>query len=90
MSVFVAIDFETPSVRRDSACSVGVAAGCAGRFVLSRTYLFRPPSGQFTFTGLHGLRRGMFAMRRPPPSCDRHSVPGSPKRRRPMAGSPAG
>ena len=56
MSTFVAIDFETASARRDSACAVGVAAGCAGRIVLSRTYLIRPPSGQFTFTDLHGLR----------------------------------
>lgn len=56
LSTFVAIDFETASARRDSACSVGVAVGCAGRVVLSRTYLIRPPSGQFTFTGLHGLR----------------------------------
>ena len=55
MSTFVAIDFETASVRRDSACAVGVAAACAGRVVLSRTYLIRPPAGQFTFTGLHGL-----------------------------------
>ena len=54
-STFVVIDFETASARRDSACAVGVAAGCAGRVVLSRTYLIRPPSGQFTFTGLHGL-----------------------------------
>ena len=56
MRTFVAIDFETASSRRDSACAVGVAAGCAGRVVLSRTYLIRPPSGQFTFTDLHGLR----------------------------------
>ena len=56
MRTFVAIDFETASSRRDSACAVGLAAGCAGRVVLSRTYLIRPPSGQFTFTNLHGLR----------------------------------
>ena len=54
-STFVAIDFETASARRDSACAVGVATGCAGRVVLSRTYLIRPPSRQFTFTGLHSL-----------------------------------
>ena len=54
-STFVAIDFETASARRDSACAVGVAVGCAGRVVLSRTYLIRPPTRQFTFTGLHGL-----------------------------------
>ena len=55
-STFVAIDFETASTRRDSACAVGVAACYAGRVVLSRTYLIRPPSSQFTFTDLHGLR----------------------------------
>ncbi len=54
-STFVAIDFETASVRRDSACAVGIAAGCGGRVVLSQTYLIRPPAVQFTFTGLHGL-----------------------------------
>lgn len=56
MNAFVAIDFETATTRYDSACAVGLAAGCGDRVVLSRTYLIRPPSGQFTFTGLHGLR----------------------------------
>lgn len=55
LGTFVAIDFETASTRRDSACAVGVAAACAGRVVLSRTYLIRPPTWQFTFTGIHGL-----------------------------------
>ena len=55
MPTFVAIDFETATARRDSACAVGVAAGGGGRVVLSRTYLIRPPSGLFTFTDLHGL-----------------------------------
>ena len=55
MSTFVAIDFETATTRRDSACAVGLAAGCDGRIVVSRTYLIRPPSAQFTFTDLHGL-----------------------------------
>ena len=55
MSTFVAIDFETATARRDSACAIGLAACCGGRVVLSRTYLIRPPSAHFTFTGLHGL-----------------------------------
>ena len=55
MSTFVAIDFETATTRRDSACAVGLAAGCDGRIVVSRTYLIRPPSAQFTSTDLHGL-----------------------------------
>ena len=55
MHTFVAIDFETATTRRDSACAVGLAAGYGGRVVLVRTYLIRPPAEQFTFTGLHGL-----------------------------------
>ena len=56
MSTFVAIDFETATARRDSACAVGLAACCSGRVVLARTYLIRPPRPQFTFTEVHGLR----------------------------------
>ena len=56
MSAFVAIDFETATHRRDSACAVGLAAGCNGRIVASRTYAIRPPTPQFSFTGIHGLR----------------------------------
>ena len=52
---FVAIDFETATLRRDSACAVGLAAACDGRIVLARTFLIRPPSAQFTFTGLHDI-----------------------------------
>ena len=55
MSTFVALDFETATARRDSACAVGLAACCGGRVVLARTYLIRPPRPRFTFTGVHGL-----------------------------------
>ena len=55
MTTFVAIDFETATHRRDSACAVGLAAGCNGRVVLARTYLIRPPTAKCTFTDLHGL-----------------------------------
>ncbi|MCY4376887.1 MAG: exonuclease domain-containing protein, partial [Spirochaetaceae bacterium] len=55
MTTFIAIDFETATTRRDSACAVGLAACCGSRIVLSRTYLIRPPAARFTFTGLHGL-----------------------------------
>ena len=55
MTSFVAIDFETATAHRDSACAVGLAACYGGRVVLSRTYLIRPPRPQFTFTRVHGL-----------------------------------
>ena len=56
MTTFVAIDFETANHRRDSACAVGLATGCNGRIVASRTYAIRPPTPQFSFTGIHGVR----------------------------------
>ena len=55
MGTFVAIDFETATTSRDSACALGLAACSGSRIVLSRTYLIRPPARKFTFTGLHGL-----------------------------------
>ena len=48
--------FETANHRRDSACAVGLATGCNGRIVASRTYTIRPPTPQFSFTGIHGVR----------------------------------
>ena len=56
MTTFVAIDFETANHRRDSACAVGLATGCNGRIVASRTYAIRPPTPQFSFTRIHGVR----------------------------------
>ena len=50
----MAIDFETATRRRDSACASGIAVGHRGGVVLSRSYLIRPPSSRFTFTGIHG------------------------------------
>ena len=48
--------FETANHRRDSACAVGLATGCNGRIVASRTYTIRPPTPQFSFTWIHGVR----------------------------------
>lgn len=55
MGTFVAIDFETATFRRDSACAIGLAAGSDNRILLSRTYLIRPPRPRFMFSDLHGL-----------------------------------
>ena len=82
MSTFVAIDFETATTRRDSACAVGLAAGCDGRVILTRTYLIRPPTGPVyvhrpTRPGLGG--RARCANLRP--SCGRRFAPGSTTRR---------
>ena len=52
---FAAIDFETATFARDSACSVGVAfVRDDGRIDLKR-HLIRPPTREFRFTHIHGL-----------------------------------
>jgi len=56
MTRFVAIDFETANHSPDSACAVGLAVCSGGRIVESREYLIRPPSREFVFTYIHGLR----------------------------------
>lgn len=55
MTRFAAIDFETASHGRDSACAVGVAIVERGRIVERLYELIRPPSRQFAFTHIHGL-----------------------------------
>ena len=56
LSTFVAIDFETANHHPDSACAVGLAAGQDGRIVRAQSFLIRPPSPEFVFTEVHGLR----------------------------------
>ena len=56
MSSFVAIDFETANHHRDSACAVGLAAGRGGKIEIVQSFLICPPTSQFAFTGIHGLR----------------------------------
>lgn len=55
MTRFAAIDFETASHGRDSACAVGVVIVERGRIVARLYELIRPPSRQFLFTHIHGL-----------------------------------
>lgn len=55
MTRFAAMDFETASHGRDSACAVGVVIVERGRIVERLYELIRPPSRQFAFTYIHGL-----------------------------------
>ncbi len=55
MTAFAAIDFETASHSRDSACAVGVVIVEHGRIVGRMLERIRPPSRQFDFTHIHGL-----------------------------------
>ncbi len=53
---FVAIDFETANYRPDSACALGLVKVADGIIVDKAVYLIKPPTREFTFTHIHGLR----------------------------------
>ncbi|MBH24952.1 MAG: exonuclease [Myxococcales bacterium] len=55
MGRFVALDFETANLKRDSACQIALAVVEDNTVVETRERLIRPPSRQFTFTYVHGL-----------------------------------
>lgn len=52
---FVAIDFETASSGRESACAVGLVRVEGHEIVARQTRLIRPPSPEFSFTWCHGI-----------------------------------
>lgn len=53
---FVAIDFETANYAANSACAVGLVKVVGGEIAELMVHLIRPPTRQFTFTHIHGLR----------------------------------
>jgi len=60
---FLAIDFETATAGRDSACAVGVAAVADGRVVSSASYLIKPPGNRYDPFNIliHGITPTMTA-----------------------------
>ncbi len=52
---FLAIDFETASYKRDSACAVGLAIVEDNIIKESGSFLIKPPSRWFMFTHIHGI-----------------------------------
>jgi DNA polymerase-3 subunit epsilon len=60
---FLAIDFETATARRDSACAVGVARVEDGQLVSSASYFIQPPKNEYDAfnIGIHGITPDMTA-----------------------------
>lgn len=52
---FVAIDFETASQRRESACAVALVRVQGSQVAQAEERLIRPPARQFRFTHIHGI-----------------------------------
>lgn len=55
MNDFLAIDFETATNSRTSACAIGLARVSGGRIVEEAHHLIRPPTPEFRFTHIHGI-----------------------------------
>jgi len=53
---FLAFDFETANPSRDSACSIGMVRVRDGFIVDRAVHLIRPPTPEFMFTYIHGLK----------------------------------
>jgi len=53
---FVAIDFETANYAQNSACAVGLVKIVDGVITDKAVHLIKPPSRDFVFTWVHGLR----------------------------------
>lgn len=64
---FLAIDFETATASRASACAVGIALVDGGRIVASTAYLIRPPGNRYDAfnIGIHGITPAMTAKAAP-------------------------
>lgn len=53
---FLAIDFETADYSSNSACSIGLVRVKKGSVIAKEHFYIRPPSNQFRFTHIHGIR----------------------------------
>lgn len=52
---FVALDFETASYSRHSACEIALVKVEGGEVTAQNAWLIRPPERRFDFTYLHGI-----------------------------------
>ena len=55
MQLFAAIDFETSSSERNSACSIGYVIFNQSKIIKKQSYLIKPPKPEIHFTEIHGL-----------------------------------
>ena len=55
MQLFAAIDFETSSSERNSACALGYVIFNHSKIIKKQSYLIKPPKPEVHFTEIHGL-----------------------------------
>ena len=55
MTLFAAIDFETSSSERNSACAIGYVIFNQSKIIKKQSYLIKPPKPEVHYTNIHGL-----------------------------------
>ena len=55
MQLFAAIDFETSSSERNSACAIGYVIFNQNKIIKKQSYLIKPPKPEVHYTDIHGL-----------------------------------
>ena len=55
MQLFAAIDFETSSSERNSACAIGYVIFNQSKIIKKQSYLIKPPKPEVHYTDIHGL-----------------------------------
>ena len=59
MSLFAAIDFETSSVERNSACAIGYVIFNKNKIIKKKSHLIKPPKPEIHYTEIHGITWSM-------------------------------
>ena len=54
MQLYAAIDFETASSERNSACAIGYVIFNQSKIIKKKSYLIKPPKPEVHFTEIHG------------------------------------
>jgi DNA polymerase-3 subunit epsilon len=54
--IFTALDFETANHKRNSACAIGLVRVEGGEIIEKVCHLIKPPTREFVFTHVHGIR----------------------------------
>ena len=55
MQLFAAIDFETATSERTSACAIGYVIFNKTKIIKKASHLIKPPKPEVHFTDIHGL-----------------------------------
>ena len=56
MQLFAALDFETASSERNSACAIGYVIFNHSKIIKKQAYLIKPPKPEVQFTEIHGFQ----------------------------------